>query len=65
MFYFRNSPISSCSNIYSLQENIGILMAEIVGIDRFRRISDELVRRYRFVGKKIFVGISSELPTTF
>ena len=38
---------------------------KFVGIDRFRRISDEPVRRYRFVGKKKFVGISSELPTTF
>ena len=25
---------------------------KFVGIDRFRRISDEPVRRYRFVGKK-------------
>ncbi|WZZ61207.1 hypothetical protein YC2023_061314 [Brassica napus] len=38
---------------------------KFVGIDRFRRISDEPVRRYRFVGKKKFVGISLELPTTF
>ncbi|KAF2613903.1 hypothetical protein F2Q70_00012137 [Brassica cretica] len=38
---------------------------KIVGIDRFRRISDEPIRRYHFVGKKVFVGISSDLPTTF
>ena len=38
---------------------------KFVGIDRFRRISDEPIRRYLFVGKKKFVGISSELPTTF
>ncbi|XP_048618629.1 transcription factor HHO5-like isoform X1 [Brassica napus] len=38
---------------------------KFVGIARFRRISDETVRRYRFVRKKKFVGISSVLPTTF
>ena len=38
---------------------------KFVGIDRFRRISDDPVHRYLFVGKKIFVRISSDLPTTF
>ena len=38
---------------------------KFIGIDRFRRISDEPIRRYRFVGKNKFFGISSELPTTF
>ncbi|WZY79451.1 hypothetical protein YC2023_025835 [Brassica napus] len=38
---------------------------KFVGKGLFRRISDEGVRRYNFVGKKEFVGISSDLPTTF
>ncbi|WZZ15505.1 hypothetical protein YC2023_108594 [Brassica napus] len=38
---------------------------KFVGKGLFRRISDEGVRRYHFVGKKEFVGISSEFPTTF
>ena len=43
----------------------GLNRQKFVGIDRFWRISDERVRRYHFVGKKEFVGISLDLPTTF
>ena len=38
---------------------------KFVGIDQFRRISDEPIFRYRFVGKKKFFGISSDLLMTF